>query len=83
MMAGGILPHALAPVLFLGPIYANYLDGDLLFQRRTPGSWWTRIKGFYSSLGLIEMRNYVVVSLIFSDHRLPMSLATADSLQAL
>ena len=82
-MDGGILPYALAPVLFLGPIYANYLDGDLLFQRRTPGSWWTRIKGFYSSLGLIEMRNYVVVSLICSDHRLSMSLSMAKLPQAM
>lgn len=82
-MDGGILPYALAPVMFLGPIYANYLDGDLPFQRPVPGSLWTRINGFYSSLGLIEMRNYVVVGVICSDHRLSVSLSTAELSQAM
>ena len=44
-----LFPYLVAPLMFLGPIYANFLDGDI----PSPSS--------LNKFGLIEVRNYVVV----------------------
>lgn len=49
--------YFLAPAILFGPLVAEYLDGDLWFQRLSFGEWGV------GSWGLIEYRNYVVVRL--------------------
>jgi prenyl protein peptidase len=54
----GWLAYVLAPTLLFGPLVAEYLDGDLWFQRPSSGGIVRRIK----AAGLVGLRNYVVVS---------------------
>jgi len=63
LRATGVLPYALAPVLMLGPLVANWFDRDLPFQRYSPYSLGERCVRFWKCLGLVEVRNYMVVSL--------------------
>jgi len=62
----GVLPYALAPMLMLGPLVANWFDRDLPFQRYSPYSTRERCTQFWKGLGLVEVRNYMVVSAIRS-----------------
>lgn len=45
------LAYILAPTLFIGPLYAAYLDETLPGQRN-----------FHAKFGLPEKRNYIIVS---------------------
>lgn len=69
-----VLPYALAPGMLFGPLYAMYLDGDLLLQDPAPLGTSGGLSGLAGRLGRwyngwtwIETRNYVAVSL---HHRL-------------
>ena len=47
----------------LGPLVGNWFDRDLPFQRYSPYSLGERCVRFWKGLGLVEVRNYMVVSL--------------------
>ena len=53
-----ILPCLIAPVLYLGPLYADYLSEALPLQRR----WNFHDKMLSMFTTLIGLRNYIVVS---------------------
>lgn len=57
---GSLLPYFLTPILFIGPLFANYLDGDLPFQHDSV-SLVDRGRRFVREWGLVESRNYLVV----------------------
>ncbi|ORY31997.1 hypothetical protein BCR39DRAFT_525125 [Naematelia encephala] len=54
------LSFLLAPALFLGPLYARYLDSRLSFQHPSPAGLLGRIKRWWAEFGPVEIRNYVV-----------------------
>lgn len=62
---GRILPYLLAPSLLLGPLVAMYLDEELpiIGGRRYGEGIWERVKRGWREFGLVEVRNYLVVSL--------------------
>ena len=60
--------YVLPPILFSGPLVAEYLDGDLWFQKMDLSSsdgWMGWLRGGLGSVGWIEIRNYLVVCLLF------------------
>lgn len=54
-------PYLLAPTLMLGPLVANYLDGDLPLQGPSSGGLMDRIKKTWNSWTLVDTRNFIVV----------------------
>ena len=64
-----ILPYILAPTLFLGPLFATYLDRTFQIRSNSPKS----IRGRISNIGLIEIRNYLVVRSFTSSTSAPAS----------